>query len=294
MFDDRPIGSGRILQLATTTSMAMTTKRKSPPTEGSKAANSSEHKAISRRKIPARIMAKATALEAEHHGGPSARPPSGTPNVVGGRRLDHATHSRLQQAIGTSLPSVRIHDGADADAFARNAGVSAWAYGDDIGFRSGVYQPGTLFGDAILAHEIAHSMQQKSATVGHQGDASSLERDASRVAGHAALRMAGHDVPSLTPSRSSGLKLSGCVVIDGIRSLFSDDSEEETPQAGTPQTEAEAETEEPETEEPETEEAETEEPEGEAPSALGATHTAGSDPPSAPYRIIRVAWSFDS
>jgi hypothetical protein len=68
----------------------------------------------------------------------------------------------------------------------------AFTIGNDIGFSQGEYKPGTLVGDALIAHELAHTLQQRgggepSAPIldGRAGDDRMLEAEADRSAGGA-------------------------------------------------------------------------------------------------------------
>jgi hypothetical protein len=62
--------------------------------------------------------------------------------------------------------------------------------GQDIYFASGQFKPGTLVGDAILAHELAHVVQQRdseasSSAIADRGASPEFERDADTAAGTA-------------------------------------------------------------------------------------------------------------
>jgi hypothetical protein len=55
---------------------------------------------------------------------------------------------------------VRIHNGAEADTSARSVGALAYTVGSDIVFAAGQYAPATARGRNLLAHELAHTVQQ--------------------------------------------------------------------------------------------------------------------------------------
>ena len=83
----------------------------------------------------------------------------GTP--IGGRALDAGTRAWFEPRLGASLGGVRIHaDGSAADA-ARHLGASAFTIGGHIGFGAGEYAPETAEGHRLLAHELAHIVQQR-------------------------------------------------------------------------------------------------------------------------------------
>jgi len=78
----------------------------------------------------------------------------------GGAPLDAGTRAAMEGAMGADFGGVRVH--ADAEADQLNQGVSAVAFttGSDIFFRQGAYAPGSPGGDHLLAHELAHVVQQ--------------------------------------------------------------------------------------------------------------------------------------
>ena len=106
-----------------------------------------------------------------------------------GQPLDRGVASDLSPALGTSLDGVRVHTGEGAAALARAVTARAFTVGNDIYFARGEYRPGTSEGNQLIAHEVAHTIQQRGAptsgplTVSQPGDA--LEREADAVAHHA-------------------------------------------------------------------------------------------------------------
>jgi len=81
-----------------------------------------------------------------------------------GTPLDGGTASRMSDAFEHPLGAVRIHTGPEAARMAESANARAFALGDNIVFGSGQYTPGTPEGDALLAHELAHVVQQDGVT----------------------------------------------------------------------------------------------------------------------------------
>jgi len=104
----------------------------------------------------------------------------------GGAPLDDVLRPQLEAALGTRLDGVRVHTGADADAAARALGARAFAIGDDVFFRDGAYDPHQRDGQRLIAHEVAHTVQARGAsvptgettTVSQPGDAPEREADA--------------------------------------------------------------------------------------------------------------------
>jgi hypothetical protein len=74
--------------------------------------------------------------------------------------LPAAVRSQLGPMLGRDLSGVRVHADGAAAAAARAAGARAFTVGDDITFGEGEYAPGTAAGRRLLAHELAHTVQQ--------------------------------------------------------------------------------------------------------------------------------------
>ena len=76
-----------------------------------------------------------------------------------------------------------IHKDSEADVLSRRLNAVAFTSGTDIYFREGTYQPNSMTGRRLLAHELSHVIQQRSIpqegsmTVGAAGDAYEQEAD---------------------------------------------------------------------------------------------------------------------
>ncbi len=77
-----------------------------------------------------------------------------------GRPLEVATRSGMEGAFGRDFGHIRVHADARAHDAARSLHAHAYTAGDHIVFARGAYAPGTPRGDALIAHELAHSVQQ--------------------------------------------------------------------------------------------------------------------------------------
>jgi outer membrane protein OmpA-like peptidoglycan-associated protein len=66
---------------------------------------------------------------------------------------------------GVDLSEIRVHDDAASARLAEAHGARAVAVGRDIAFARGELRPGTVAGDALLDHEVAHVAQQARAGV---------------------------------------------------------------------------------------------------------------------------------
>jgi Domain of unknown function (DUF4157) len=80
------------------------------------------------------------------------------------RSLDAPASAAGGPAVGPSFDfsGIRVHDDAAADAAARRLGARAFTVGPRIVFAAGQFAPETPHGDRLLAHEFAHSLQQRS------------------------------------------------------------------------------------------------------------------------------------
>jgi hypothetical protein len=78
-----------------------------------------------------------------------------------GGALDAGVRDRVGEALGDPLTDVRVHADERADALARSVSARAFTTGSDVFFARGEYQPTTATGDALIAHELTHVVQQR-------------------------------------------------------------------------------------------------------------------------------------
>jgi hypothetical protein len=123
----------------------------------------------------------------------------------GGSPLEPGARSFLEGRMGSDFSDVRVHTGPRADESARSISAQAYTVGTDVVFRSGAYQPETQAGRHVLAHELAHVVQQKAGPVAgtpapggislsHPSDP--FEQAAERAADHALAGEAAAPVPA--------------------------------------------------------------------------------------------------
>ena len=77
-----------------------------------------------------------------------------------GESLDASTAARMGDTFGESFAHVRIHTDANAARMADDRDATAFTIGSHVAFSSGAYAPGSVAGDALVAHELAHVVQQ--------------------------------------------------------------------------------------------------------------------------------------
>lgn len=122
-----------------------------------------------------------------------------------GRPLPAPVRTRAERAFRVDFSRVRIHVDELAQHIAGASGARAFTVGQHIGFASGEYRPGTRIGDVVLAHELAHTIQQRG-SIGIAPASGALEQDADR----AALAAATGSGSRIVQGRGLALQLFGC------------------------------------------------------------------------------------
>src|ERR1043165_5428087 len=117
---------------------------------------------------------------------------SGVPSIVHevlrspGQPLDASTREFMESHFNHDFSHVRMHADRRAADSARAVNALAYTVGRDVVFGSGRYAPGTSEGRRLLAHELAHVVQQASVSTTSVGRISDYhdpaERDAERAA----------------------------------------------------------------------------------------------------------------
>ncbi len=108
----------------------------------------------------------------------------------GGQPLDNASRAFMEPRFGYDFSPVRVHTNSAAARAARDVSALAFTVGNHIAFAAGQYRPGSEKTNRLLAHELAHVVQQggaepqgqqhdQSPTVSEQGQA--LHRKVSNV-----------------------------------------------------------------------------------------------------------------
>jgi hypothetical protein len=77
-----------------------------------------------------------------------------------GRPLVTGLQQAMGQAMGADFSGVRVHTDAQADQLNRSIQAKAFTTGQDVFFRQGAYEPGSRGGQELIAHELAHVVQQ--------------------------------------------------------------------------------------------------------------------------------------
>lgn len=108
-----------------------------------------------------------------------------------GRSLERAVRAPFEARFGHDLSRVRVHDDRLAAASARAVAAEAYTVGPHVVFAAGRYAPASAAGRRLLAHELAHVVQQGPAArvpsgplpVGRPADPAEREADAAERTG---------------------------------------------------------------------------------------------------------------
>ena len=93
-------------------------------------------------------------------------PPIARATSDGGQPLPPALRAHFDPRFGHDFARVRIHHGGAASRSARLINAQAYTMGTHIVFGEGRYAPATSAGRRLLAHELAHTVQQAAALPG--------------------------------------------------------------------------------------------------------------------------------
>jgi hypothetical protein len=93
-------------------------------------------------------------------GGELDRETTGRIRRASGTPMGPQTRSEMESAFGVDLSAVRLHTGLEAADLSRSLRARAFTSGSDIFFGAGEYRPATADGQRLLAHEVAHTLQQ--------------------------------------------------------------------------------------------------------------------------------------
>jgi len=81
-----------------------------------------------------------------------------------GEALEDGPRSFMERRFGADFATVRVHQDARAAQSARDVGARAYTVGTHIVFGKGEYDPHGSGGRELLAHELAHTLQQGGAS----------------------------------------------------------------------------------------------------------------------------------
>ena len=140
------------------------------------------------------------AVTADTPAEPDKRTAEDIDRLSGGRNLDESTRGLMESRFGESFSDVRIHTGHRAGETADALHSRAFTVGEDIVFGEGEFAPETTEGRRLLAHELAHVVQQR-----QPGGSGAGEKATERDASNAAHEVVSGGSPSVRSVRLRGL-----------------------------------------------------------------------------------------
>lgn len=166
------------------------------------------------RKLHSFYMSRGADPQAGHSRPASASQAAQAPLAQPGRPLEPASRRRMEQRFGRDFSRVRVHSDAQADEAAAAVDAKAYTVGQHIVFAAGRYAPHTPLGERLLAHELAHTVQQ-----GEQRPAQSLridERGEADAARAAAAVAGGQPVGDAGPALGAAIQREGPYRTPGV------------------------------------------------------------------------------
>ena len=87
----------------------------------------------------------------------------------GGQSLPDSLQQSMGSAFGADFSGVRLHVGQESDELNERIQARAFTVGNDVFVRQSDYSPGSSEGQHLIAHELAHTVQQGGAAVQRSG-----------------------------------------------------------------------------------------------------------------------------
>ena len=120
--------------------------------------------------LPAHSAVSDTPPHIQRFSGQSSREIGEAPATVDqalaspGRPLEPKLLRDMENRFGHDFSRVRVHSGAMAEQSTQDVSANAYTVGHDIVFGASQFRPGTQAGRLLIAHELAHVMQQSAST----------------------------------------------------------------------------------------------------------------------------------
>jgi len=108
-----------------------------------------------------------------------------------GQPLDAATRAFFEPRLGHDFSRVRVHTDTRAAESAQAVGAIAYTVGREVVFGPGSFQPNTLVGRQLLAHELTHVLQQHSVADAPTADVRAIDPDGNL---ESEAQVAGNDI----------------------------------------------------------------------------------------------------
>ncbi|CAN1208608.1 hypothetical protein TUMEXPCC7403_00205 [Tumidithrix helvetica PCC 7403] len=82
-----------------------------------------------------------------------------------GQSLDPSLQAKMGEAMGADFSGVKVHTDTQSDQLNQSIQARAFTTGQDVFFRQGAYDPSSLGGQELIAHELTHVVQQNGGAV---------------------------------------------------------------------------------------------------------------------------------
>ena len=124
-----------------------------------------------------------------------------------GRPLDAASRAYFEPRFRHDFSKVRVHSDSSASRSAQAVDALAYTVGNNIAFAHGRYSPESTTGRHLLAHELAHVVQQNSSVSGDSGpiEIGPTNSPLETSANNAAVRVTAGDAASVWNAGDSSL-----------------------------------------------------------------------------------------
>lgn len=122
---------------------------------------------VARRVAPVATVSRRTGPSAAGAGQPAPRRVARTIARTG-EPLGRSARAYFEPRFGHDFGSVRVHRDAEAAASARDIAARAYTVGNHVVFGSGSYSPESRGGRSLIAHELAHVIQQTGTVQRHR------------------------------------------------------------------------------------------------------------------------------
>ncbi|HEY9695883.1 MAG TPA: DUF4157 domain-containing protein [Trichocoleus sp.] len=99
-----------------------------------------------------------------------------------GQPLDPSTRALMEPRFGHDFSQVQVHTDSQAVASAQAVNAMAYTVGNHIAFSRGRYQPQGSEGQHLIAHELAHVVQQSSSSMQSTDGTAAQEAEADQAA----------------------------------------------------------------------------------------------------------------
>jgi hypothetical protein len=116
-----------------------------------------------------------------------------------GHPIPEEERGNMEGLMGADFSSVRIHNDTEAQRLSKEINAQAFTRGNDIFFNSGKYNTSTEQGQRLLAHELAHVMQQ-------EGDRVTISVQLHAVAATPRARKTHDDIFGVGPATGMSLR----------------------------------------------------------------------------------------